>query len=195
MENFLKSKKGKMITFLTRACYYDLPYDENIDMTKFTSKSRMDVIHFKFDKYDLILFQGTSSLFDWIADFKMALGIKPRQFKAALKFVKENINKDKQTYIAGHSLGGAITQYVVHELNMDNVYGYTYNGAGAKHLLRKKREHYKVYNYIGSRDILNRITRRLPFSYFKHIGNSCIIEDNESKNGIYAHSNFHVFMK
>ena len=40
MENFLKSKKGKMITFLTRACYYDLPYDENIDMTKFTSEEQ-----------------------------------------------------------------------------------------------------------------------------------------------------------
>lgn len=195
IDEFLQTKEGTTISFLTRFSYFDIPLPGKIKMKKFHSFiSSMDVIYYDFEEFDLFVFQGTSCMLDWIADIMIALCIKPYQFKSALQFVKRYINYDKKTYISGHSLGGAITQYIVHEFeNDDNIMGICYNGAGIKHLL-KQADSNKVYNFISTKDILNRITKKLPFNYFKHIGGIKMIEDNISKNGVQAHSNFEIFL-
>lgn len=195
IDQFLKTEEGNAISFLTRCSYFDIPLPSKIKKTKFHSIiSSMDVIYYNFEEYDLFVFQGTSCILDWIANIIMALGIKPYQFTSALKFVKQYINPNKKTYVSGHSLGGAITEYIVHEFeNDENVMGICYNGAGIKHLLKKANPN-KVYNFVSTKDILNRITKKLPFSYFKHIGEVKMIQDNVSKNGLKAHSNFEIFL-
>lgn len=193
INTFLKTDLGKIITWLTKAAYYNLPKSLNLKVQRYQSKfSHMNVDFYDFEDYNVFVFQGTHCIFDWIADLKMALGIKPRQFKLAVKYVKVHMDESKPTYIAGHSLGGAITEYVVHKLNSDNVIGITYNGAGTKHLL-KERTSYNVFNYVSEKDILNRLTMKMPFSYFKHIGQVLIIEDEYSRTGLQAHGNFFIF--
>lgn len=195
IDEFLNTEEGNTISFLTRCSYFDIPLPGKIKMKKFHSFiSSMDVIYYDFKEYDLFVFQGTSCMLDWIANITMVLCIKPYQFKSALRFVKRYFNRNKKTYISGHSLGGAITQYIVTEFeHNDNVIGISYNGAGVKHLLKCKNTH-KIYNFISTKDILNRITKKLPGNYFKHIGTIKMIEDNVSKNGFDAHSNFEIFL-
>lgn len=195
IDEFLKTYLGKVITRLTQYSYYDIAYPRHIKVKKYHSPlTCLDAIYFNLDEYDIFIFQGTTSLVDWVADLKMALGIKPRQFKRALKFVKNNGNKNKKTIIAGHSLGGAITEYVISELKCtDNLLGVTYNGAGVKHLLKNKNKNVHIYNYISDRDILNRLTRKLPFGLFDHLGETLILKDEEFKNGFKSHSNFRTF--
>lgn len=195
IKTFLKTNLGKAITCLTKLSYFNVPGDLNLKVQRYSSRiSHMDVDYFEFKKYDVFVFQGTSCIFDWIADLKMALGIKPRQFKAALEYVRKNMHDDKQTYITGHSLGGAITQYVVHKLDNPNVVGVTYNGAGIKHLIRERKDKpYNIMNFYSDKDILNRLTACLPFSYFKHIGEELEVVDEYSKNGLQSHGTFFVF--
>lgn len=195
IKTFLKTEIGILITCLTKLTYFKIPGGLGFKVKRHNSKiSHMDVDYFEFKDFDVFVFQGTKCLFDWIADLKMALGIKPRQFKSALKFVKNNIVDGKPTYITGHSLGGAITQYVVHSLDNPNVIGVTYNGAGIRHLIKERKDKpYDIMNFYSDKDILNRLTAHLPLSYFKHIGEEHSVIDEYSKNGIQSHGNLYVF--
>lgn len=197
IHDFLKSKEGQSITLLTKSVYLDVSFPHEIKVIKFHSKiNHLDVMYLEFKEYDVFVFQGTSCLIDWVADAKMALGIIPRQFKTALRFVKKHIKDDRVTYISGHSLGGAIAEYVTHNLKDDYplLQGVAYNGAGIKHLVAKKhRTNVPIYNFISDKDILNNILRVLPSIYFKHLGESLILEDKVSANCWKAHSNFAVF--
>lgn len=195
IDEFLQTEEGNTISFLTRCSYFDIPLPGKIKMKKFHSFiSSMDVIYYDFKEFDLFVFQGTSCILDWIANITMVLCIKPYQFISALRFVKRYFNHNKKTYISGHSLGGSITQYIITEFaDNDNVMGICYNAAGIQHLLNNVNTD-KIYNFISTKDILNRITKKLPSNYFKNIGQIKMIEDNVSKNGLDAHSNFEIFL-
>lgn len=150
---------------------------------------------FEMNEYDVIVFSGTNftSIRDWIANIKMALGIKPIQFIDALEFVLEGYNPQKPTIICGHSLGGAIVEYCVSSINSDKLVGITFNGAGIKHICQPRYPQ-NVYHFITKNDILNRIMGVMPFGYFKHVGKVIIVEDN-NWNWVKSHSDFHSFMK
>lgn len=197
INNFLSTKLGRTTTLLTKFSYHDIAYPKDMKIEKYHSPlTCLDAMFVEYEDYDLFIFQGTTSFADCVADFKMALGIRPRQFKRALKFVKSHGDKTKPTIIAGHSLGGAITEYVIYKLKYkENLLGVTYNGAGVRHLVHKKSEKVNIYNYISSKDILNNITKRLPFKMFVHLGETLIIEDKQSKNGFESHGNFNTFQR
>lgn len=193
---FVKNEEFQTVTFLTKTVYHDLAYPDFFKMKHKTKNiSGLNAEIFEFDEFDVLVFSGTNftSIRDWYANFKMALGIKPKQFYNALEFVSENYNQNKKTFVVGHSLGGAIASYIGNHISSDNVILITYNGAGIRHLVKPKHTN-NMYNLITSKDILNNITKYLPFNYFKHIGKSTVICDNISKNCIKSHSNFHVFM-
>lgn len=150
---------------------------------------------FEYEDVDYIVFSGTDviSIRDWCANIKMALRIKPRQFGDALEFCEKYYNPNKKTIFCGHSLGGAIAEYSISNIDNKNFIAITFNGAGIKHICKPKHPD-NVYHFITDRDILNRIMRLMPFSYFKHVGEVIEVKDGQL-NGIKSHSNFHALMR
>lgn len=182
----------EQITFLTRAAYCDLPFPSEYNSTKINTFCGLNAIFIECEEYDLLIFRGTSSIRDWITDIEMVFRV-PTQFKQALEFAKKNINPEKKLIITGHSLGGAIVQYVCNEIEATNFVGITYNPAGIAHLVEPKFD-YLIYNFILDKDILNAFIRSLPWNFFKNLGEEFYLEDKISKNGIESHSNFRVFI-
>ena len=188
----LNVKEWEQVTFLTKAVYCNLPIPSQFKYSKIDTSCGLTGVFVELEDYDLLLFRGTNSFVDWITNFKMIFFV-PRQLKDALAFAKENIRPNRKTIIAGHSLGGAIVQYVCNEIELTNFVGVAYNPAGVMHLVKPKFDFY-LYNFITDRDLLNCITRKLPWNFFTNIGQEIIIEDKISKNKIESHSNFQVFM-
>lgn len=159
------------------------------------TKSGLRANVYEFDSVDYIVFCGTNQLRDWITNFKMLLGLTPKQFKEALDFINKEF-RHKKTIVCSHSLGGAIAQYCVVHISRDNVLCLNFNPAGVRHMLKPKK--YKLYedniwNIVTYRDILYRLTAVLPFNWMKNIGKTIIIQDDDSWNGIKSHSAWEVF--
>lgn len=191
------------IVFLTKLVYYDVdgiypkPFDKVKTVEKF-SGLRMNI--FDMDDYNLVVICGTNSLRDWISNLKVAIGIIPNQYFDAYDYVIEEAwrkNTMKPIVIVGHSLGGGVAEYVASEIRCTCI---TFNGCGSKHLIEKRyREDFKSINLVTNRDILNGITRRIPFAknYLQHCGKTYIIKDTDgfSPLSIKSHSNFNCFSK
>lgn len=192
----LKQSIYNRVVFLCNCVYKKLAYPYNYNMVYSVDKhSGLRLEYFKQKDVNIIVFCGTNQLKDWISNFKMALGIRPIQFKQALKICKElAYEDDKPLVICGHSLGGGIAQYVGNKIEKENVIVVTFNGAGIKHISKPKYE-FGIYNFVTHRDILNRITSKLPFNYFKHNGDVIYVKDIKKQNGIKSHSDFKSFMK
>ena len=188
----LNSSEWEQITFLTKAVYCNLPIPSQFNYSKIDTPNGLTGVFIELESYDLLLFRGTNSILDWITNLKMIF-VVPRQLKDALEFAKNNIRPERKTIISGHSLGGAIVQYVCNEIESSNFIGITYNPAGIMHLVKPKFDFY-LYNFITDRDLLNCITRKLPWNFFGNIGQEIFIKDDFSKNCIESHSNFQVFM-
>ena len=185
----------QMEVFLWNCVYKGLAYPDSMKIKKSVRKlSGMKAEVFEYENVDYIVFSGTdfTSLRDWFTNIQMAFGIKPRQFVDALEFCLDVYNPKKKTVVCGHSLGGAITEYCVSSIDNENFIAVTFNGAGIKHICQPKHPE-NVHHYITKRDILNRIMGWMPFSYFKHVGEIIIVQD-EGWNGVKSHSNFHAFM-
>lgn len=192
----LTREQYEQAVFLCNCVYKNLAYPSNYRMRQKTKKvSGLCAETFEFDDFDIIVFSGTNftSLRDWWTNIQMAMGIKPRQFSDALEFILSCYNPNKKTIVCGHSLGGAITEYCVSNINNPNFIAVTFNGAGIKHICQPKHPE-NVYHFITKRDILNGIMQWMPFGYFKHVGKVIKVED-KSWNCIKSHSNFHAFMK
>ena len=188
----LSKREWQEITFLTKAVYSNLPIPSQINCTRINTRHGLTAIFIEFKDYDLLLFRGTNSLVDWLTNLKMIFFV-PKQLKDALEFAKENIDPNRKTIISGHSLGGAIVQYVCNEIESKNFLGITYNPAGVMHLVKPKFD-FLLYNFITDRDLLNNITGKLPWNFFSHIGVEIVVEDKLSKSKLESHSNFQVFM-
>lgn len=84
----------------------------------------------------VIVFEGTGSKEDWAANLAQPF-IIPAQYKEALKFTKEVIERcsndpgcnKNDIVVTGHSLGGGLAQYVSMMIGAD-VKAYTFNPAG-----------------------------------------------------------------
>lgn len=193
--NFTKEQYQQAV-FLCNCVYKGLAYPDGMKLVKSIRKpSGFKAEVFQYQDVDYIVFSGTDSISirDWYANIKMALGIKPRQFHDALEFCKEYYKPNKKTIFCGHSLGGAITEYSISNIDNDNFVAITFNGAGIKHICKPKHPD-NVYHFITDRDILNRIMSIMPLSYFKHVGEVIMVKDGQL-NGIKSHSNFHALMK
>lgn len=179
----LTQKDYDLMIFLARLVYYDIPYPDEfkcVGELEMFNGLRLNV--FDFDKYQLIVICGTNglSIKDWIANIKVALGITPRQYKQAYNYIDDMIHKhDKPVIICGHSLGGGIAEWCTSELyHRKNVNCVTLNGCGCSHLMLPVLRDVDVLNIITKHDVLNGITRRLPFKvYMQHIGESVIVDD------------------
>ena len=191
-----------IIVFLTRLVYYDLEYPECFNCTHSLSLiSGLKLNRFDMGDYDLIIACGTNSFRDWVTNLKVALRLTPIQYKQACNFVNE-IEKDgtKPIVIVGHSLGGGIAEYIASSLSVYfDVTGITFNGCGCKHLINPSlRDYTNTYNIITSRDILNGITRRIPFAknYLQHTGSTYIVKDEGLLPlSVKSHCDFSAFTK
>ena len=176
----------ELCTFLNNCVYNELAYPPYLHMTNRVVKAsglRMEIFDLKNGIFVVVC--GTNSLVDWIANFKVALGITPRQHKQALAIVKDELCKaqvkGKPLIITGHSLGSGIVEYCIANLGnveYDNYIGIGFNGCGVKHLGGYVKEG-KMLNVGTSKDILNGITERLPFkNYLKHFSPLNIVRDS-----------------
>ena len=192
----LSKQEYQLAVFLCNSVYKKLAYPDFVQLKKSTSKlSGLKAEVFEYENANFVVFSGTdfTSLRDWFTNVQMALGIKPKQFVEALEFCLDTYDPNKKTIICGHSLGGAITEYCASSIRNPNVIAVTLNGAGIKHICQPKHPEH-CYHFITRRDILNRIARWLPYSYFKHVGEVIVVED-KNWSGVKSHSNFHAFMK
>ena len=77
----------------------------------------------------VVAFRGTEGRFnDILTDLSMVFGVKPRQLVEGEQFFEAVSKKYPVSFVVGHSLGGAIAQYVAAN---NNVQGMTLNAFGA----------------------------------------------------------------
>ena len=193
----------ELCTFLNNCVYNELAYPPYLHMTNRIVKAsglRMEIFDLKDGIFVVVC--GTNSLVDWVANCKVALGITPRQHEQALAIVKDELCKaqvkGKPLIVTGHSLGAGIVEYCIANMGnveYDNYIGVGFNGCGVAHLGGYVKEG-KMLNVGTSKDILNGITKRLPFKkYMQHFTKLNIIKDFATWNPIESHSNFDVMMK
>ena len=120
----LTQHQYELCTFLNNCVYNELAYPPYLHMTNRIVKLsglRMEIFNLREGIFVVIC--GTNSLKDWLANFKVALGIVPNQHKQALAIVKDELCKaqikGKSLIVAGHSLGGGIAEYCI--ANLGNV--------------------------------------------------------------------------
>ena len=199
----LTQHQYELCTFLNDCVYNELAYPPALGMTKRIVKfSGLRAEIFDLPQGVFIVFCGTNSLKDWMANILVGLGITPSQHKQALAIVKDELCKaqvkGKPLIVGGHSLGSGVMEYCIANLGnveYDNYIGIGYNGCGVKHLGGYAKKG-KIIHIITSRDILNGITNKLPGKrYMKHYGETYIIKDNTTWNPVKSHSNFEVMMK
>ena len=194
----MKQTDYQMLVFLNQCIYHDLSYPDFITLSHKSKKlSGLSVEMFEYENYDVIVFCGSNDWKDWLNNFLMIFGRKPKTFSQALEFVVKNYSFERPLYLTGHSLGGAIASYLYLTINKNKVRCITFNSCGVSHFFGnvsfvEQPKH--LQHYITTKDILNRITHKLPFNLFKHFGKINYINDDLSKNGIQSHSNFNVFM-
>ena len=85
----------------------------------------------------VIAYRGTDSPLDiLISDGQIAFNLKPQQASAAVNFYEKVLaeNEDCSISITGHSLGGALAQYVA---SLKHVPATTFNAPGMLNLLNK----------------------------------------------------------
>ena len=183
------------ICFLNRLAYFDLKYPEPFNKVATVSKLdglRMNV--FDMGHYTLVICCGTNDLRDWITNFKVALGIEPHQYWSAYDYVVQEVylkDREKPIVMSGHSLGGGIAEHVSSTIWCQCI---TFNGCGCKHLIPYyHRDDFECINVITKHDILNGITRRIPFAkkYMQHNGEIYIVDDKSwFPLSVKSHSDF-----
>ena len=187
------------IVFLTRLVYYDLNYPEPFKCIKqIEIYSGLKLNIFDMDEYELFVICGTNSLRDWITNLKVGLGITPAQYDQAYYYVKNNTpTSGKPIVICGHSLGGGIAEYVASQMYFHDTVCITLNGCGSKHLIHPVLREVETLNVITEHDILNNMTRFLPFkNYMKHTGKEVVVDDDYFfPLSIRSHCDFRNFTK
>lgn len=201
----LTQHQYELCTFLNNCVYNELAYPPYLHMTNRVVKAsglRLEIFDLRDGIFIVICGTNKTSIRDWITNFKVGLGITPKQHKQALAIVKDELCKaqvkGKPLIVTGHSLGSGIVEYCIANLGnveYDEYIGIGFNGCGVAHLGGYVKEG-KMLNVGTSKDILNGITERLPFKkYMQHFTPLNIVKDTTTWNPIESHSNFDVMMK
>ena len=187
------------ILFLVRAVYSNMIYPSPFKCVAQISldEDGLKLNIFDMGSYDLFVFCGSNSKRDWVANFKVGLGIVPFQYQQALYEVRlrDATNKDKPMVFCGHSLGGGLAEYCAcHPYNND-IFCITFNGCGVKHIVPPVyRSESRILNLVAEHDLLNGITERIPHhSYLQHVGKVVVLEDEYKIICADGHRDFKVF--
>ena len=179
--------------FLSRLVYYDVeglypqPFDKCLTYEgKFTGL-KMNI--FNMSEYYIVVLCGTNGFNDVVADIKVGLRIVPQQFYRAVATI-EKLER-KPIVFVGHSLGGFLSA-MLHAHFKENSCSICLNPCGYRHLLMSE-EGLNIVNVLTKHDILNNITRHIPFAkkYMQLLGKVTILEDRFwFPLSIKAHSDF-----
>lgn len=179
--------------FLSRCVYYEIegvypkPFNKCLTYEgKFTGL-KMNV--FDMDEYYIAVLCGTNDFHDVVADIKVGLHITPYQYKRAVEVIERL--EEKPIVFVGHSLGGFLAS-MLHSTFKEQSCAICLNPCGYRHLL-KDEEGLNILNIITRHDILNNITRNIPFAkkYMQTLGDAVVLEDRYwFPLSIKAHSDF-----
>lgn len=179
--------------FLSRCVYYEIegvyPKPFNKCLThegKFTGL-KMNV--FDMGEYYIAVLCGTNDFHDVVADIKVGLHITPYQYKRAVEVIERL--EEKPIVFVGHSLGGFLAG-MLHSTFKEQSCAICLNPCGYRHLL-KDEEGLNILNIITRHDILNNITRNIPFAkkYLQTLGEVVVLEDRYwFPLSVKAHSDF-----
>lgn len=106
----------------------------------------------------VIAYRGTEgALNDLLTDWSIAIGLKPKQFDDAEKMYKliTSMFPGKEVQVAGHSLGGAMAQFVASKYVTR---GYTFNAFGSARFLTREQRYRatdRVFNVVEKYDVVS----------------------------------------
>ena len=179
--------------FLSRCVYYEIegvypkPFNKCLTYEgKFTGL-KMNV--FDMGEYYIAVLCGTNDFHDVVADIKVGLHITPYQYKRAVEVVERL--EEKPIVFVGHSLGGFLAG-MLHSTFKEQSCAICLNPCGYRHLL-KDEEGLNILNIVTRHDILNNITRNIPFAkkYLQILGEVVVLEDRYwFPLSVKAHSDF-----
>lgn len=179
--------------FLSRCVYYEIegvypkPFNKCLTYEgKFTGL-KMNV--FDMGEYYIAVLCGTNDFHDVVADVKVGLHITPYQYKRAVEVIERL--EEKPIVFVGHSLGGFLAS-MLHSTFKEQSCAICLNPCGYRHLL-KDEEGLNILNVITRHDILNNITRNIPFAkkYLQTLGEVVVLEDRYwFPLSVKAHSDF-----
>lgn len=179
--------------FLSRCVYYEIegvypkPFNKCLTYEgKFTGL-KMNV--FDMGEYHIAVLCGTNDFHDVVADIKVGLHITPYQYKRAVEVIERL--EEKPIVFVGHSLGGFLAG-MLHSTFKEQSCAICLNPCGYRHLL-KDEEGLNILNIITRHDILNNITRNIPFAkkYLQTLGEVVVLEDRYwFPLSVKAHSDF-----
>lgn len=144
---------------------------------------------FDMGEYYIAVLCGTNDFHDVVADIKVGLHITPYQYKRAVEVVERL--EEKPIVFVGHSLGGFLAG-MLHSTFKEQSCAICLNPCGYRHLL-KDEEGLNILNIITRHDILNNITRNIPFAkkYLQTLGEVVVLEDRYwFPLSVKAHSDF-----
>ena len=179
--------------FLSRCVYYEIegvypkPFNKCLTYEgKFTGL-KMNV--FDMGEYYIAVLCGTNDFHDVVADIKVGLHITPYQCKRAVEVIERL--EEKPIVFVGHSLGGFLAG-MLHSTFKEQSCAICLNPCGYRHLL-KDEEGLNILNIVTRHDILNNITRNIPFAkkYLQTLGEVAVLEDRYwFPLSVKAHSDF-----
>ena len=179
--------------FLSRCVYYEIegvypkPFNKCLTYEgKFTGL-KMNI--FDMGEYYIAVLCGTNDFHDVVADIKVGLHITPYQYKRAVEVIERL--EEKPIVFVGHSLGGFLAG-MLHSTFKEQSCAICLNPCGYRHLL-KDEEGLNILNIITRHDILNNITRNIPFAkkYLQTLGEVVVLEDRYwLPLSVKAHSDF-----
>jgi triacylglycerol lipase len=125
----------------------------------------------------ILAFRGTTDLTDWMTNldvFKHSFkyGNVHEGFDDALCYVQAEIeaftamHSDKELYITGHSLGGALATLALAELGRGQLYTFGSPRVGDPTFSKTFKELYRSYRFVNNNDVVPRV----PLTGYEHIG-------------------------
>jgi len=129
------------------------------------------------DEDCVLAFRGTTDITDWMTNLDVfktrgRFGEVHNGFQEALNLVWDDIEPvlaqygDKDLYITGHSLGGALATLALTETGQGELYTFGSPRVGDEEFKNIFNHLYKTYRFQNNNDVVPRV----PRSGYKHIG-------------------------
>lgn len=155
--------------------------DKSIDMNGWKQQSQVSAnngFHAKALEKDgvvMVVFRGSDDMGDLRVDHQMLSGKLPDQFQNAVDFMEQvrAQNPNKKIVVAGHSLGGGLTELVASKY--DDVLGISFDAVGTKNLVESAdgvakglKDNKNTINYVVQGDIISNSN--------SHVGNVTLVD-------------------